>query len=41
MPTIWTDVLHYLRDNPGHDVSSLKMVACGGSAVPAVVDDRL
>ncbi|BAE46199.1 fatty acid--CoA ligase [Rhodococcus sp. D-46] len=34
VPTIWTDVLHYLRDNPGHDVSSLKMVACGGSAVP-------
>ncbi len=34
VPTIWTDVLHYLRDSPGHDVSSLKMVACGGSAVP-------
>src|SRR3546814_3701870 len=34
VPTIWTDVFHYLRDNPGHDVSSLKMVACGGSAVP-------
>ncbi|MCP9271224.1 long-chain fatty acid--CoA ligase [Mycolicibacterium arenosum] len=34
VPTIWTDVLHYLRDNPGHDISSLKMVACGGSAVP-------
>jgi fatty-acyl-CoA synthase len=34
VPTIWTDVLHYLRDNPSHDVSSLKLVACGGSAVP-------
>ncbi len=34
VPTIWTDVLHYLRDSPGHDMSSLKMVACGGSAVP-------
>ena len=41
MPTIWTDVLHYLRDNPGHDVSSAEMVACGGSGGSAVADDRL
>lgn len=34
VPTIWTDILHYLRSNPGHDFSSLKLVACGGSAVP-------
>lgn len=34
VPTIWTDILHYLRNNPGHDLSSLKLVACGGSAVP-------
>jgi len=34
VPTIWTDILHYLGDNPGHDLSSLKLVACGGSAVP-------
>lgn len=34
VPTIWTDILHYLRSNPGHDLSSLKLVACGGSAVP-------
>ncbi|GAB4975102.1 MULTISPECIES: long-chain fatty acid--CoA ligase [Mycobacterium] len=34
VPTIWADVLHYLRSHPGHDVSSLKLVACGGSAVP-------
>jgi fatty-acyl-CoA synthase len=34
VPTIWNDVLHYLHANPGHDISSLRMVACGGSAVP-------
>jgi fatty-acyl-CoA synthase len=34
VPTIWNDVMHYLDQNPGHDVSSLRIVACGGSAVP-------
>jgi len=34
VPTIWNDVLQYLHANPGHDISSLRMVACGGSAVP-------
>ncbi|PJE12871.1 MAG: long-chain fatty acid--CoA ligase [Mycobacterium sp.] len=34
VPTIWNDVMHFLEKNPGHDMSSLKMVACGGSAVP-------
>ncbi|WP_343600747.1 fatty acid--CoA ligase [Mycobacterium sp.] len=34
VPTIWNDVLHYLDKNPDHDVSSLRLVACGGSAVP-------
>jgi fatty-acyl-CoA synthase len=34
VPTIWNDILNHLRDNPGHDISSLKFVACGGSAVP-------
>jgi fatty-acyl-CoA synthase len=34
VPTIWTDILHNLRDNPGRDISSLKFIACGGSAVP-------
>ena len=35
VPTIWNDVLQCLERNPGHDISSLRMVACGGSAVPA------
>jgi fatty-acyl-CoA synthase len=34
VPTIWNDVMHYLDKDPGHDVSSLRLVACGGSAVP-------
>jgi len=34
VPTIWNDVMHYLERSPGHDISSLRLVSCGGSAVP-------
>jgi len=34
VPTIWNDILQYLRANPGHDLSTLRNVLCGGSAVP-------
>jgi acyl-CoA synthetase (AMP-forming)/AMP-acid ligase II len=34
VPTIWNDVLHRLEDEPEHDMSSLRLVVCGGSAVP-------
>jgi acyl-CoA synthetase (AMP-forming)/AMP-acid ligase II len=34
VPTIWNDVLQFLDANPGRDISSLRLVACGGSAVP-------
>jgi fatty-acyl-CoA synthase len=34
VPTIWNDVMNYLESNGGHDISSLRLVACGGSAVP-------
>ena len=34
VPTIWNDVMHVLDREPGHDISSLRLVACGGSAVP-------
>ncbi|HKP41081.1 fatty acid--CoA ligase [Mycobacterium sp.] len=34
VPTIWNDVLQYLHANPGRDISSLRLVVCGGSAVP-------
>ena len=34
VPTVWTDMLQYLEDRPEKDVSSLRLVACGGSATP-------
>jgi len=34
VPTIWNDILHFLRANAGHDISSLRQIICGGSAVP-------
>jgi len=34
VPTIWNDVMHCLEKEPDHDMSSLRLVACGGSAVP-------
>jgi fatty-acyl-CoA synthase len=34
VPTIWNDVMHTLDAAPGHDISSLRLVSCGGSAVP-------
>ncbi len=34
VPTIWNDVRHYLEREPDHDISSLRLVVCGGSAVP-------
>jgi fatty-acyl-CoA synthase len=34
VPTIWNDVLQYLHANPERDISSLRTVCCGGSAVP-------
>ena len=34
VPTIWNDLLQRLDAEPGHDISSLRLVACGGSAVP-------
>jgi fatty-acyl-CoA synthase len=34
VPTIWNDVMHRLDEDPEHDMSSLRLVVCGGSAVP-------
>jgi fatty-acyl-CoA synthase len=34
VPTIWNDVMHRLEKDPEHDISSLRLVVCGGSAVP-------
>lgn len=37
VPTSWNDVRHFLESEPGHDISSLRLVACGGSAVPVAL----
>src|SRR5579875_3100335 len=34
VPTIWNDVMHHLEKDPDHDLSSLRVVVSGGSAVP-------
>ncbi|MEV4731848.1 fatty acid--CoA ligase [Saccharopolyspora sp. NPDC049426] len=34
VPTIWNDILQHLEGDSEHDLSSLRLVACGGSAVP-------
>src|SRR4051794_4590300 len=34
VPTIWNDILHYLRANPGHDISSIQRIVCGGAGGP-------
>ncbi|MFY9929400.1 MAG: long-chain fatty acid--CoA ligase, partial [Streptosporangiaceae bacterium] len=34
VPTIWIDVLRYLREHPDADVSSITRVVVGGSATP-------
>jgi len=39
VPTIWNDVLHFAEDK-GADLSSLRMVACGGAAVPRALMER-
>ncbi len=39
VPTIWNDILRHAETNPV-DLSSLRIVACGGSAVPRVLMER-
>ena len=39
VPTIWNDVLRYTEKNDV-DLSSLRMVICGGSAVPRSLMER-
>ena len=34
VPTIWNDVMHHLDHHADQDISSLRLVSCGGSAVP-------
>ncbi len=39
VPTIWNDILRYVESNPA-DLSSFRLVACGGSAVPRSLMER-
>lgn len=39
VPTIWNDILRYTESNPT-DLSSLRMISCGGSAVPRSLIER-
>jgi len=34
VPTIWNDLLRFVDKNKGFDLTSMKFVVCGGSAVP-------
>ena len=38
VPTIWNDLLRHVREN-GEDLSSLRLVPCGGSAVPHALQE--
>jgi fatty-acyl-CoA synthase len=39
VPTIWSDLLRYAADHPV-DMSSFRLVVCGGSAVPRTLMER-
>lgn len=34
VPTIWNDIMHRLDADPSRDISSIRLIGCGGSAVP-------
>ncbi len=40
VPTVWIGLLQHLEQNPGHDLSSLRCVTAGGSAVPVSMIER-
>jgi fatty-acyl-CoA synthase len=39
VPTVWNDILRFVETTP-RDLSSLRLVACGGSAVPRSLMER-
>jgi fatty-acyl-CoA synthase len=41
VPTVWNDVLGYLEKNPEKKPESLKLILCGGSAVPVALQRAL
>ncbi|MHA4874980.1 AMP-binding protein, partial [Enterococcus faecium] len=40
VPTIWSSLLQHVEANPGTDLSSLRCLLSGGSALPRVLVDR-
>jgi fatty-acyl-CoA synthase len=40
VPTIWNDLVRHAESEPGVDLSSLRLVICGGSAVPRSLIER-
>jgi fatty-acyl-CoA synthase len=41
VPTVWNDVLSYLDQHPDISLDSLRLVLCGGSAVPVSLQQAL
>jgi len=41
VPTVWNDVLGYLDENPDKKPESLRLILCGGSAVPVSLQKAL
>ena len=41
VPTVWNDVLHHLDQHPDTSIDSLRLVLCGGSAVPVALQQAL
>jgi fatty-acyl-CoA synthase len=39
VPTIWNDVMNCLQNDPSRDISSLRLITSGGSAVPESLMD--
>ena len=40
VPTVWIGLLQYLEQNPGRDLSSVRYITAGGSAVPVSLIER-
>jgi fatty-acyl-CoA synthase len=40
VPTVWIGLLQYLEANPGRDLSSVRYITAGGSAVPVSLIER-
>jgi len=40
VPTVWIGLLQYLEQNPGHDLSSIRCITAGGSAVPVSMIEK-